>query len=148
MKLTTALFLLLIAPLAHSESRTVDVRTAILEGEFSYEAAYESSNSFDCQDKIMALVDLSGFKRGVLSANMEWIAPDGDVQERVEMKVGVNSQGRGEFYSFIQFHKGKGAGIFAFIDPSMSLEEFIGPWTVNIYVNGNKLASHDFEVAC
>ena len=34
------------------------------------------------------------------------------------------------------------------LDPSAGLEEFIGPWTVEVHIDGKQLASLTMEVNC
>lgn len=134
--------------IAETETTNYAIELGVGSGEYDASKFKVKKGSFDCGDQILARVKVTGAEQGILEPTVEWVGPDGKTQEKVTLMAGVNRDGTGEFLSFIQFRKGQGASLFSFIEPSMSLESFIGSWEIKILLNGHTVSKSDFEVIC
>jgi hypothetical protein len=106
-----------------------------------------AKTSFDCSEKIFAVAELKGFPKGKHEFSVRWIDPADTTREHTRYPFHV-TQDSTRLWSWLSLKRGAGAGMLQWLDPSAGLEEFIGPWTVEIEVDGKRLESLTMEVNC
>jgi len=108
----------------------------------------QALSKFDCLDKIYAVTDVKNMPKGKHLVEYRWINPHGETQETTRYNFHVKDSAVTNLWSWLQLSRGKGAGLFQWLDPSTGLEEFIGEWRVDLFVNGKELQRANFEVNC
>ena len=105
---------------------------------------------FDCSDKIFTITEIRFLTEGKHTAEFRWINPQGHSQEITKYKFLVNSSNQTgvNLWAWIKLSRGKGAGLFQWLDPATGLEEFIGEWTVELMIDGQELAENTFQINC
>ena len=103
--------------------------------------------SFDCTEKIFAVAELKHFPKGKHEFSVRWIDPADTVREHTRYPFHVHNEDT-RLWSWLSLRRGAGAGMLQWLDPSAGLEEFIGPWTVEVHIDGKQLASLTMEVNC
>ena len=109
-----------------------------------------SRSKFDCLDHIFAVAKIASLTEGKHAAEFRWINPQGNSQEVTKYKFLVNygNQAGGDLWAWLKLSRGKGAGLFQWLDPATGLEEFIGEWRVELLIDGKELAKNTFQVNC
>ena len=108
----------------------------------------QALSKFDCLDKIYAVTDVKNMPKGKHAIEYRWMNPHGETQETTRYNFHVKEAAVTNLWSWLKLSRGKGAGLFQWLDPSTGLEEFIGEWTVELFVNGKELQRASFEVNC
>lgn len=108
---------------------------------------HEARTEFDCSDKIYSVIELSNFKHGRYAITIVWTDPSGADRERTEYPFSV-FEPETRLWGWLELSRATGAGMLQWLNPAAGLEEFIGPWTATIYIDGKKLVSGSFEVLC
>ena len=103
--------------------------------------------AFDCSEKIFAVAELQKFPQGKHEFSVRWIDPAETTREHTRYPFHVNNEST-RLWSWLSLKRGAGAGMLQWLDPSAGLEEFIGPWTVEVSVDGKRLARMTMEVNC
>jgi len=107
----------------------------------------KEKKSFECEDKIYAVIELTNFKLGKHKLSMVWTDPHGTDRERTEYDFHVREQNT-RLWSWLSLSRGRGGAMFQWINPAAGLEDFVGPWTVTVRVNNKKIQKEQFEVSC
>lgn len=145
-------FLLLNLPIAHSTESKKEVPNI----DYTLFFALEGDNSqpstkprvyFDCTDKVFAVLAIKNMPLGRHELSLRWIGPHGQEQERVDYAFSV-AKTETKLWAWLNLIRAKGAGMITWVNPAAGLEEFIGPWTVDAYVNDQKVRSGEFSVDC
>ncbi len=102
---------------------------------------------FDCTDKIFTVVELSNLPKTDYDLAIVWRDPSNTERERTEYPFKV-SQDETRIWSWLSLSASKGASMIQWINPAAGLEEFIGPWSVEVRINNKKIATKQFEVVC
>ena len=102
---------------------------------------------FDCSDKIYAVLELTNFTKGRHALSLRWFDPAQEEREKVDYPFTV-TQKETRLWGWLNLIRPKGAGMIQWINPAAGLEEFIGPWTIEAYINNKKIASNTFSVDC
>ena len=108
----------------------------------------QALSKFDCLDKIYAVTDIKNMPKGKHTIEYRWMNPHGETQETTRYNFHVKEATVTNLWSWLQLSRGRGAGLFQWLDPSTGLEEFIGEWRVELFVNGKELQRATFEVNC
>ncbi len=104
-------------------------------------------NAFDCSEKIYAVTELTHFPKGKHEFSVRWIDPANTTREHTRYPFHIhNTETR--LWSWLTLKRGTGAGMLQWIDPSAGLEDFIGPWTVKVSIDGKEIAKLTMEVNC
>jgi hypothetical protein len=117
-----------------------------LEGE-SAQPTNKSKIHFDCSDKIYAVLELNNASRGKHSLSFRWNGPNNEELERVDYPFTVSND-KTRLWAWLNLIRSRGAGMISWINPAAGLEEFIGPWTIDAYIDKKKIASNSFSVDC
>ena len=107
-------------------------------------------NKFDCLDKIYSVTQARFLALGKHSVEFRWVNPHGEAQEITKYDFFVNTSNANgvDLWAWLKLSRGQGAGLFQWLDPATGLEEFIGEWTVELLIDGEKLAQNNFIVNC
>jgi len=107
----------------------------------------EERKHFSCSDKIFTVVELSNLPKTKYKLAIVWKDPSQAERERTEYPFTVNHQ-ETRLWSWLSLSPSKGASMIQWINPAAGLEEFIGPWTVEVKINNKKISTKSFEVVC
>lgn len=108
----------------------------------------ESRNHFDCLEKIYAVSEVRNFNKGKHEIEFRWVAPDGDPREHTRYDFFVTDNPKVNLWAWLELSRAQGASMIQWINPAAGLEEFIGFWEVEIFVDGKSIKKEDFEVSC
>lgn len=102
---------------------------------------------FGCSDKVYAIINLKG---GVASSKvksqLQWITPNGKVQEQTDMTFYVNGVGDSRAWAWLQLH-GPSA-ILGFLDDSSGMQKYLGDWDIRLLVDGKVVIKGQFNMLC
>ncbi|MFT6031736.1 MAG: hypothetical protein ACI854_000261 [Arenicella sp.] len=107
----------------------------------------EEKSNFDCSEKIFTVIELSNFAKAKYHLAIVWLDPSGTERERTEYPFTVVVD-ETRLWSWLSLSRAQGAAMIQWIDPAAGLEEFIGPWTVDVRINNQKIKTKKFEVLC
>lgn len=107
----------------------------------------DDRTSFGCSDKIFTVIELSYLPKSTYDLAIVWIDPSNTERERTEYPFDVVTD-QTRLWSWLRLSPAKGAAMIQWINPAAGLEEFVGPWTVEVRINNQKIASKNFEVIC
>lgn len=107
----------------------------------------EERDVFGCSDKIFTVVELSHLPKTKYDLSIVWIDPANTERERTEYPFTV-SLDETRLWSWLSLSPSEGAAMIQWINPAAGLEEFVGPWTVEIRINNKKITTKSFEVVC
>ena len=107
----------------------------------------EAMNEFDCSDKIYSVVELINFPKGRHELSVLWIDPTGTSRENTQYPFHIN-QKEAKLWAWLVLSRASGAGMLQWLNPAAGLEEFIGPWELEVRIDGKKIATMGFEVSC
>lgn len=102
---------------------------------------------FDCSDKIYVVAELTDYAPGRHQLAVRWVDPNQDTRETTTYPFYVRDSNT-RVWAWLSLSRGAGAGILQWIDPAAGLEEFIGEWTVDLRIDGQKISETQFEVSC
>jgi hypothetical protein len=111
----------------------------------------DAKESFDCSEQIFSVVKLHHYPEGKYNLTIDWLDPSSRHRERTEYPFSVpdpNIQPTTRLWSWIRLKRGAGAGLFQWINPTAGLEDLIGIWELKVAVNGDQVATQNFEVSC
>ncbi len=107
----------------------------------------DRKTNFNCTDKIYAALSLANFEKKRYTVSFTWVDPNGEERERTEYPFTV-TESTTKLWSWLSLSRARGAGMIQWINPAAGLEEFIGPWQVEIRVNNKKLVTEKVEITC
>lgn len=107
----------------------------------------EERNYFSCSDKIFTVIELNNLPRTQYDLAIVWKDPSNNERERTEHTFTV-ARDETRLWSWLSLSPSEGAAMIQWINPAAGLEEFVGPWTVDILINNRKISSKSFEVIC
>ena len=107
----------------------------------------EPRDKFDCGDKIYTVVTLNNYSLGRHELSVLWIDPAGTTRENTQYPFHVVEESA-KLWAWLSLSRARGAGMLQWLNPAAGLEEFIGPWNIEVRIDGKKIASREFEVIC
>ncbi|MFC1664870.1 hypothetical protein ACFL17_04490 [Pseudomonadota bacterium] len=102
---------------------------------------------FTCSDKIYAVIEVSGLSKKKHQLEAVWTDPKGKKRERTAVPLYV-SQAQTRTWVWLKLHPGAGASVISAFDPAYGLEEFIGQWSISIFIDRELLDKKQFSVLC
>jgi hypothetical protein len=93
------------------------------------------------------VVELSHLPKTKYDLAIVWIDPSNTERERTVYPFTVVAD-ETRLWSWLSLSPSAGAAMIQWINPAAGLEEFVGPWTVEIRINDRKITSKSFEVIC
>lgn len=103
--------------------------------------------SFGCEEKIFAVAELSNFPKGKHEFSVKWTDPANTLREHTRYPFHITAV-ETRLWSWLSLRRGTGSGMLQWLDPAAGLEDFIGPWEVEVHIDGKKLATLEMEVNC
>ena len=107
----------------------------------------EERKYFACSDKIFTVIELTNLPKTKYDLAIVWKDPSGEERERTEYPFTVTLKDT-RLWSWLSLSASKGAAMIQWINPAAGLEEFVGPWNVEIFINRKKISTKSFEVVC
>ena len=107
----------------------------------------EARDIFDCTDKIFTVVELDDYQRGRHQLSVRWIDPADQTREKTEYPFTISSD-QTRLWAWLSLSRARGAGMLQWINPAAGLEEFIGPWQVEVRIDNKLIGKGQFEVSC
>jgi hypothetical protein len=109
----------------------------------------DAEESFDCSQKIYAVVEAKGLQKGKRRIQVLWYNPRGRKQEHTDFEAyATGNQDR--FWAWLVLHR-PDSGIVDRVllqDRTSGMEDFLGTWTVKAYVDGLLVGKGSFKVFC
>ena len=149
-KAATLLMAFLVLPLffAHASASTqTEVRLYLTSEGLNLHPDSKPRAYFECSDKVYAVLEINHIPHGNHKLSLRWNDPAGKERERVDDPFTVQKQ-EIRLWAWLNLIRSKGAGMVQWINPAAGLEEFVGPWVVDAYVDNRKIASGSFSVDC
>lgn len=107
----------------------------------------ERMTRFDCSDRIFIVVIAAGVGVGEHELKVRWLDPTGEQRELTRFPFQGDPIAN-HVWAWLQLHGPTGAIIGQMFDPSFGMEEFIGDWTAEVFIDNRQVASRQFQVLC
>jgi hypothetical protein len=107
----------------------------------------DAKTDFDCSDQIHTVVEISNYSKGKHLITVFWKDPSEETREKTEYQFNVHGE-ETRLWAWLNLSRAAGAGLIQWIDPAAGLESFIGVWTVEVLIDGDKISQQQFEVSC
>lgn len=107
----------------------------------------EPMESFDCTDKIFTVVELRDYPEGKHQLSVRWFDPTDGQREHTKYDFNISKTDI-RLWAWLSLSRAQGAGMLTWINPAAGLEDFIGPWTVEVRIDDKKISDSSFEVSC
>ena len=103
-------------------------------------------DEFDCTDRIFVVIIVAGLSKEKHELKVRWLDPAGNQKELTR----YNFEGRAitKIWAWLQLNGPTGAIIGQMFDPSFGMEEFIGDWHAEVYIDNKKVSLKPFRVLC
>ena len=102
---------------------------------------------FHCSDTIMAVIEGKWPTNSEHTLDVYWINPQGEQQEH--SRQAFTSYGSTRVWVWLRLHAGERNLLDKLLmEEDTSLQEFVGQWKVDFYLDGKKLARRRFKVSC
>ena len=93
------------------------------------------------------MVIAAGLGQGEHELKVRWLDPTGEQRELTRFPF-QGSPIANHIWAWLQLHGPTGAIIGQMFDPSFGMEEFIGDWSAEVFINNKQVASREFQVLC
>ena len=108
--------------------------------------AAEPMTRFDCSDRIHLVLTAVGLSLESHELKVRWLDPQGNQKELTRYKfTGIAIT---QVWAWLQLHGPTSAIVRQMFDPSYGMEQFIGEWVAEVYIDGKQVASPAFRVLC
>lgn len=107
----------------------------------------EAKQRFDCTDQIYTVAELSNYPKGEYQLTVVWKDPNNSVREKTSYPFNVHNA-QTKIWAWLTLSRATGAGLIQWIDPAAGLESFIGIWTIEVFINGNRINKKTIDVSC
>lgn len=140
-------FLFGTVPLSSLAGQSNAVQITLTKGTEDNQPGNTPQSKFFCNDTIYAVLN------GNWPANTEhkfetyWTNPQGKQQEH--SRLSFTAYGSTRVWMWLRLHRGGDNALsrmFGLADDSM--QEFVGKWKVDFYIDGKKVSRQNFSVAC
>lgn len=107
----------------------------------------EERESFACSDKIFTVIELSHYPIKKYQLSVRWYDPANKLRENTQYPFTISKE-KTRLWAWLSLSRGTGAGMWQWINPAAGLEDFVGPWKVEVYINNKRVDSKEFSVDC
>jgi len=128
------------------EEKTKLSTSLILSSNFQSEKTVPKS-SFDCDQKIFAVLLLQNYPEKTHNIFIKWIDPYEQERESTEIPT-YTSKADVYTWSSLSLHRDVTAGMLQWINPAAGMEEFIGEWKVKVMIDDKLIVTEKFTVVC
>lgn len=148
---TTMAFLLvhvsILEQTSAAEKRRVSAKVYFALGDEYELPLKEEKQNFGCSDKIFTVIELKYLPKTQYDLAIVWRDPTNTERERTEYPFTV-ARDETRLWSWLSLSRATGAAMIQWVNPAAGLEEFIGPWTVEVRINNKKVSTKHFDVIC
>jgi len=102
---------------------------------------------FDCSEKIFSVVELSNYPLGRHQLSVTWKDPTDNTREHTQYDFFVH-HAETKIWAWLSLSRAAGAAMMTWINPAAGLEEFVGPWNVELRIDNKKIDDGSFTVIC
>lgn len=130
------------------ESEEVQVQIFLTKGTDDNQPGVNPQSKFLCTDTIYAILDGNWPRNTDHKFEAYWINPQGEQQEHSHHKFKA-SYGKTRVWIWFRLHRGSDnamSRLFGLSEDSM--QEFVGKWKVDFYLDGKKVSRSHFYIAC
>lgn len=106
----------------------------------------EPINEFDCSDRIFVVIFAAGLEKGSHDLKVRWLDPIGNPREVTRFPFEAVPVTK--IWAWLQLDGGTAAMVGQMFDPSFGMEEFIGDWSADVYIDEEKVSEQKFRVLC
>lgn len=103
----------------------------------------EPMTRFDCSDRIYLLVTAVGLSKGKHELKALWIDPFGKQKEVTRYQF--DGLPVTQVWAWLQLHGPTGTIIGQMFDPSFGMEEFIGEWKIEAFIDNEPISEKNFR---
>lgn len=136
-----------LSPVVAAEKKKASSKVYFTLGDQHEFPLKEERKYFSCSDRIFTVVELERLPKTTYDLAIVWKDPSNKERERTEYPFTVNRE-ETKLWSWLSLSPSKGAAMIQWINPAAGLEEFVGPWTVEVIINNKKISTKSFEVVC
>ncbi len=109
--------------------------------------AHSNITEYNCSDRIYLVVEAIGLTEGLHKLVVKWINPVNEQQELTNFTFNANPSYT-RIWAWLQLHGPTGAVLGQMFDPSFGMEDFIGGWHTEVYIDNKKIFDLPFNVIC
>ena len=107
----------------------------------------EPRQDFECSERIYAVANIKKMATGAYTLVAHWHDPGEKKREQTENHFFI--QGKAvRLWSWLKLSRPTGGEMISFFSPSYGMDEFIGEWSVDFYINETLIAKKTFNVIC
>lgn len=106
----------------------------------------QPGNQFDCSDRIYVVVFAAGLSTDSHELKVRWLDPTGELRELTRYQF--KGKPATKTWAWLQLDGGSAAIVGQMFDPSFGMEEFIGEWKAEIFINNERVSEKPFRVLC
>ena len=129
------------------ESEATHVQVFLSKGTNDNQPGINPQSTFLCTDTIYAILDGNWPRNTDHKFEAYWINPQGEQQEHSRHKF--KAYGDTRAWIWFRLHRGGDNAMSRFFGISDdSMQEFVGNWKVDFYLDGKKVFRSQFNVAC
>ena len=110
------------------------------------EPSMEADTIFDCSDRIYVVLEALQLPIKKSDLMVRWFNPTGDQQERTDFQFMAQPFTR--VWAWLQLNGPPGAVIGQVFDPSFGMEDFIGDWEAQVFLDKEIIDKISFQVVC
>ncbi len=107
----------------------------------------EPANAFSCNSKIYTVAEFEGVSEGLHEFEVRWIDPGNKQRERTRYQFHTSGDTE-RLWAWLKLHQSTAASLASFIDPSIGMGDFIGDWTIKVFIDGKPIGERQFKVVC
>ena len=122
------------------------IKTYVTRQVVDNEPAMEPDTVFDCSDRIYVVVEALRLPEKKTDLMVRWFNPTGDQQERTDFQFMAQPFTR--VWAWLQLNGPPGAVIGQVFDPSFGMEDFIGDWEAQVFLDNEIIDKISFQVVC
>ncbi len=127
-------------------AQTVGYDIYLTSKEVNNQPGEERQTEFDCTDRIFVVVIAAGLSLEKHELKVRWLDPTGEQKELTRYQFDGLSVTK--IWAWLQLNGPTGAIIGQMFDPSFGMEEFIGDWHAEVYIDNKKVSLQPFRVLC
>ena len=109
--------------------------------------AHADQREFDCGDIIHAVLHARHLDGPEHLLEADWTDPLGTVRERTRQRFRAIDNSA-YVWLWLRLHRPSGSALLQAFDPGAGMGEFMGEWTVDMRLDGRRIAREKFTVYC
>lgn len=107
-----------------------------------------TTRDFSCHQRIHAVFASKPLPLGPAALKFHWIGPTGKLEHQSEQQYRIVSKAQTiNLARSIRLVQNR-SSLISFVDPSSGFMDYIGQWTVKVYLNQELAAVNTFDVLC